>query len=306
MSKLSLVFGLLAAYSQVQANTIPVLYGGIGRGSAVNAGAVIIVDQTTGAGTVVGNPAGTGGLTGLAFDPGLGLLFGTSNNNTTFEGGTSQLLRIGLAGDLIGSPVNVTDAGSPIGLNDLAIQPSTGLLYGTSIITTTFTNTIYTLDKVTGVATFVGNTGITGATLAFAPNGNLYMTSAEFNPDGSFLAGFLNTVDPLTGAVLSTSAPFTTAHVGGLAVRPDGVIFASGGMPGDIYTLSPSGTETLVGLTGVGGVGDLAFAVPEPSTFTLLAIGSFVLFLGRNRFAARRTGVERARELPVEDTHIRA
>lgn len=293
MSKLSLVFGLLVAYSQVHADTFPILYGGIGRGSAVNAGAVIIVDQTTGSGTVVGNPAGTSGLTGLVFDPGLGLLFGTSNNDETFEGGTSQLLRIGLGGALIGSPIDVTDAGSPIVINDLAIQPSTGLLYGTSISTTTFTNTIYTLDKVTGVATLVGNTGVIGATLAFAPNGDLYMTSAEFDPPGSFLRGFLNTVDPLTGAVLSTSDPFTTAHIGGLGVRPDGVIFASGGMRGDIYTLSLSGTETLVGLTGVGGVGDLAFVVPEPSTFGLLAIASFLLFLGRGRFAARRTGVAR-------------
>jgi hypothetical protein len=60
--------------------------------------------------------------------------------------------------------------------------------------------------------------------------------------------------------VLTTSSPFTQRHVGGLAVRPtDGVIFASGGDEGSIYTLSPTGTQTLVGLTSAGGVGDLAF-----------------------------------------------
>ena len=76
---------------------------------------------------------------------------------------------------------------------------------------------------------------------------------------------FLNTLDPDTAEVLTTSAPFTTAHVGGLAVRPtDGVIFASGGFPSDIYTLSKDGEETFLGLTGFGGVGDIAFT-PLPT-----------------------------------------
>jgi hypothetical protein len=49
-------------------------------------------------------------------------------------------------------------------------------------------------------------------------------------------------------------------------VRPtDGVIFASGGDEGSIYTLSPTGTQTLVGLTSAGGVGDLAFT-PLPTS----------------------------------------
>jgi hypothetical protein len=66
--------------------------------------------------------------------------------------------------------------------------------------------------------------------------------------------------------VLTTSDPFTTEHVGGLAVRPtDGVIFASGGDAGRLWTLSPSGTQTFLGLTNVGGVGDLAFT-PLPTS----------------------------------------
>jgi hypothetical protein len=49
-------------------------------------------------------------------------------------------------------------------------------------------------------------------------------------------------------------------------VRPtDGVIFASGGDEGSIYTLSPTGTQTLVGLTSAGGVDDLAFT-PLPTS----------------------------------------
>ena len=83
----------------------------------------------------------------------------------------------------------------------------------------------------------------------------------------------------------------TLAHVGGLAVRPDdGAIFASGGGAGDIYRLTPAGVETLVGLTGVGGVGDLAFSpavIPEPAGLTLLAAaGLSLLGFSRRRRAA--------------------
>ena len=114
----------------------------------------------------------------------------------------------------------------------------------------------------TVLATFVGETGVLGATLAFGPDGTLYMTSAVFDGD-TFVAGYLNTVNPATGAVLTTSDPFYLAHVGGLAVRPtDGVIFASGGMPGDLYTLSQTGTQTFIGLNGIGGVGDVACIDP--------------------------------------------
>ena len=77
-----------------------------------------------------------------------------------------------------------------------------------------------------------GDTGVIGATVAFGPDGTLYQNSAIFD-DVGFVAGYLNTLDPDTGAVLTTSDPFTQAHVGGLAVRPtDGVIFASGGDAG--------------------------------------------------------------------------
>jgi hypothetical protein len=124
------------------------------------------------------------------------------------------------------------------------------------------------------VATFIGDTGVIGATLAFGPDGTLYQTSAEFDPPGTFQGAFLNTLDPATAAVLTTSEQFTV-HIGALAVRPtDGVIFASSGMPGDIYTLSRDGVLTLVGNTGAGGPGDLAFT-PVPTDKTQCKSGGW-------------------------------
>ena len=241
------------------------LYGGIGRGSAFNPGALISINQDTGLGTLVGHPDSVPGLTGLVFDIS-GALYGTTISGMLGTGRFSTLVRIDPGtGAQIGPALTITANDLPISITDLALQPGTNTLYGTSLSEDDFINSIYTIDPATGVATLIGRTGVIGATIAFGPDGTLYQTSAVFD-DMGFVAGYLNTLDPDTGAVLTTSDPFTQAHVGGLAVRPtDGVIFASGGDAGDIYTLSPSGTQTLVGFTSVGGVGDLAFT-PLPTS----------------------------------------
>jgi hypothetical protein len=241
------------------------LYGGIGRGSPLNPGAVITINQDTGAGTLVGHPDSVPGLTGLVFDIS-GTLYGTTISGPLDTGRVSNLVRIDPGtGAQIGPAVPITADDQPISITDLALQPGTNTLYGTRLHEDDFTNSIYTINPTTGVATLIGNTGVIGATLAFGPDGTLYQTSAVFDDDG-FVAGYLNTLDPDTGAVLTTSDPFTQRHVGGLEVRPtDGVIFASGGDEGSIWTLSPTGTQTFVGLTSVGGVGDLAFT-PLPTS----------------------------------------
>jgi len=241
------------------------LYGGIGRGSPLNPGAVITINQDTGAGALVGHPDSVPGLSGLVFDIS-GTLYGTTISGMIGTGRFSELVRIDpRTGEQIGAAVTITANNLPISITDLALQPGTNTLYGTSISEDDFINSIYTIDPATGVATLIGRTGVIGATIAFGPDGTLYQTSAIFD-DVGFVAGYLNTLDPETGAVLTTSDPFTTEHVGGLAVRPtDGIIFASGGDAGRLWTLSPSGTQTFLGLTNVGGVGDLAFT-PLPTS----------------------------------------
>ena len=241
------------------------LYGGIGRGSPLNPGALITVNQDTGAGTLVGHPDSVLGLTGLVFDIS-GRLYGTTISGTLGTGRFSELVRIDpRTGERIGPAVTITANNLPISITDLALRPDTNTLYGTSLSEGDFINSIYTIDPASGVATLLGRTGVIGATIAFGPDGTLYQTSAIFD-DVGFVAGYLNTLDPDTGAVLTTSDPFTQEHVGGLAVRPtDGVIFASGGDEGRLWILSPTGTQTLLGLTSVGGVGDLAFT-PLPTS----------------------------------------
>jgi len=215
------------------------LYGGIGRGSPLNPGALITVDQETGTGAFVGHPESVSGFTGLVFDIS-GALYGTTISGPLGTGRFSELVRIDPGtGAQIGPAVPITADGQPISITDLALRPSSNTLYGTSLGEDDSTNSIYSINPANGVATL--------------------------NEVG-FVAGYLNTLDPDTGAVLTTSDPFTQRHVGGLEVRPtDGVIFASGGDEGSIYTLSPTGTQTFVGLTSAGGVGDLAFT-PLPTS----------------------------------------
>ena len=270
----------------------PLLVGGIGFGSPINRGRIISISEMTGSGALLPG-AGVGsnaGLTGLTFDASGGL-YGSTVGNPVFADPTSgspTLIQLDPMGSLL-STVPITFGDNPLEVVDLAAQPGTGLLYGASFTSAVPGTSLYTIDRTTGVATLVGATGVIGVTLAFAPSGTLYMSSATFGASGQ-TGSFLHTVDPTTAMVTGTMpiAPLPSGnlvHVGGLAVRPtDGVLFASGreatvSQRGDIYTLSTTGAAILLGSTGVGEVGDLDFApIPEPANSLLL--GSALAALG--------------------------
>jgi len=282
------------------------LFAGIGFGSSVNRGRIITVIEATAAGTTlpgqgVGPDAGLNGLTFVAS----GALYGSAIGNPVFadpEIDAPMLVRFDPATGQSLLSVPITFGGAPLEVLDLAAQPGTGLLYGTSFASTIPGSSIYTIDETSGQATLVGATGVIGVSLAFAPGGTLYMSSATFSDTGLQTGSFLHTVSPLTATILSTVAiaPLPSGnfvHIGGLGVRPtDGALFAAGreatvSQRGDIYRLSTTGTATLVGSTGVGEVGDLAFTpIPEPTTLLLLSMG----LLGVGAAKRRRQGRTKA------------
>jgi len=244
------------------------LYGGIGRGST-DRGELISINQTSALGTFVGAGASDPvvGITGLAFDTSGQLFAATINAPVDAAIVRTALIRLnpitGAQNALIGTIKLANN--TPIVITDLAIQPESDVLFGIGINPSNFQTSLYRIDSGTAIATLVGPTDTEVDAIAFAPDGTLYGEAAIFDETGLvFLNGFLITVDPATGATLTSAGPFST-HLGGMAVRPtDGVIFASGGGPSDIYTVSSNGVLTFLGLTGFGGVGDIAFT-PLPT-----------------------------------------
>jgi hypothetical protein len=237
-----------------------VLFGANGPQGDATAGNLITIDQTTGAGTFVGDPVTPGGVSGLVFSAG-GVLYGTTING---QGSTSSLITIDPATGALVSTVGAIG----ISIGDLAYNPVTGLLYGirSNADGADLGGELYVIDTSTGVATRVGDTGVrVGGGIAFTVDGRLFQ--AEFA---------LNELNPATATVISSVS--LTQYYDGLAIRSDGVIFGTRTrLEADaVYTISYTGAETLVGNTGIGFLSDLAFQpqqVPEPGTLLLLGFG---------------------------------
>src|SRR5438132_3469389 len=253
-------------------NLTTVLYGGNGGHSnadSINDGSLVIIDQANASTTLVGYPNGVARLTGLAFDS-TGKLFGSTQPPGGFPPppppSTSTLVTINPAnGALTSNPATITagSGGPAISIADLADQPGTDTLFGVRGPNDANNGQgfLYTINKTTGVATFIGDTHAFFASIAFAPSGTLYEAAADLNfMTGNVINLRFMTVNPSNGAIL-TSIP-TSQLFGALGVRPtDGVVFGGNGDSHQIYTINPTtGVATLVGDTGQNFVGDLAFS----------------------------------------------
>ena len=85
MKRFSLVaLGLVLSLSTIHASVT--MYGGNGghgNGDSINDGSLVTIDQTTGAVTLIGHPAGVSRISGLAFDL-TGALFATTLGGRRF------------------------------------------------------------------------------------------------------------------------------------------------------------------------------------------------------------------------------
>lgn len=280
---------------------IVIMYGGLGghaNGDSINDGALAIVNQATAAVSIVGHPAGVARLSGLEFDS-TGALFGATQNNVAFPPptlkGPSNLVRLDPLTGATLYTVAIKDAtGREINIADLAVQPGTNILFGiSSDIGGLGAGELFTIDKITGLATLVGTTDDFFASIAFAPDGTLYMfaQTLTFGPNGPiFGPPELEILNPSNAAELS--AVPTSQFYGAFGIRPtDGVLFAGNGDGGAgiaaLFTVNPNtGVATLIGPTGRNFIGDLAFqVVPEPGTLVLLGLGLAGLGFSRRKKA---------------------
>jgi hypothetical protein len=305
------VLPVLALAPGADAGAAPVLYAGGATQKAADpalAGSVCLLDPATGDLTFLGDPTPTPGvgLSGLAFTPG-GRLYGTTASGPRVA--TSDLLEIDpVTGGLVANLGTILVGGEAVKISDLAAQPGTGVLFGVSATFdagSTPTAHIYTIDPLTGAATFVFDTGrVFGGGIAFTPAGELLQATFltdTLEPRSDRVPGLIR-YDPATGLVLGTVAlnsPFYSFP--SLEVHPtDGTVYATGTYEDpdlgvsilDLFvTIDPAtGVVNEIARTG-DRLSDLAFrpaAVPGPSGLVLAATAGLAGLAGLAR--RRRPG----------------
>ena len=259
--------------------------------ASANDGALATVDQTNGNVAIVGHPAGVSRITGLAFDS-LGDLFASTTGGTPFPPPPngpqlSDLLQLNPANGQLILEVPITSGGIQLSIADLAMQPGTNVLYGVSSPNGTGApGQLYTINAKTGVATPVGAPQSFFDSIAFAPNGTLYETIADFAGMGP-INPHVQVLNPATGAPVGgpVATNFFFSALGGGTDNTS--LFAGTGDQSGLYLLNPAtGVATLLGNTGPNFVGDYALGpVPEPAEAGVLALSLLLLARRRRRRA---------------------
>ena len=210
------------------------------------------------------------GITGLAFHPTTGVLYGSSANAdpltaaklVTIDPATGQVTLIGLF-----------NAGNPgtraATMTDLAFDAN-GNLYGVGSVGGP---QLFSINIATGKATQVGATGLTSTTgggLAFAPDAILY---------GTPTSGRFGTYDITTGAFTNIANPVKPAGggYGALAFDENGILYGlnvgSGTPPpSHLVTIDPAtGAVTDIGAS-LDQLDAIAIRVPEPASAAAAAM----------------------------------
>src|SRR6476469_3539619 len=180
---LSFLFGILACAANANAGT---LYAATSAGGP---GELYVINQATGAVVQDVGPLNDAlstnyPITGLAFSPVTGLLYGSTGNAGTVDGILVKInpatALVTVVGPFNAGPVNSN--GSPATMADIAFD-SAGNLYGVGSIGGP---DLYSINVVTGQATPIGpngaTTSTTGGGIAISPGGIFYgtPTSARF------------------------------------------------------------------------------------------------------------------------------
>lgn len=225
-------------------------------------------------------------VTGLAFHPTTGILYGSTGNSP--EATAARLITINPATALV-TVIGEFNPGNPgdrdATMADIDFDPTTGTLYGVGSVGGP---QLYSINVATAQATLIGGTGLTSTTgggLAVSSTGTFYgtPTSARYG-----------TYNKTTGAftlIANPAKPAGGGAYGALSFDPDtGVLYGLNVGPG-----SPPPTHLVTINASTGLVTDLGASVasldaiaftPEPATMTLLLPGAIALSIRYRR--ARR------------------
>lgn len=221
-------------------------------------------------------------VTGLAFNPISGLLYGSTGNSVA--GTAAKLVTINpltAQVTVIGS-FNVGNAGNPATMADLAFD-SAGNLYGVGSVGGP---QLYSINLLTGQATVIGGTGLTstsGGGVAIGAGGIFGTpTSTRFGTYNSGTGAFSNIANPnkpLGGAYAALDFDGNTLY--GLDLGPGPDLFSH------LVTIDTA-TGAVTDLGGsVSSLDAIAFnSVPEPSSAALIL--GFVALAGLMKARARK------------------
>ena len=279
--------GALTA-SQKQANA-GVIFGTTAAGSL---GHLYTINSATGA--MAGDIGATNDaigtnypITGLAFHPTTGVLFGSTGNSVTATAATLVTIDpatalVTVIGTFDAGPVN--SSGVPSTMTDLAFDP-TGNLYGVGSIGGP---QLYSINPLTGKATVVGASGLTGTSggaLAIDGAGTIYgsPTSTRFgtyNATSGVFTNIANPVEPTGGGAWAA-----------LDFDENGVLYGlnigSGSPPATALATfnKTTGVVTNIGAS-LSSLDAIAIMVPEPGSAGVMLIGGAAALTLRSR---RRT-----------------
>jgi len=265
----TLFLGVVALAPSAEAGT---LYAARAAGSA---GQLYILNAANGA--VVQNVGPTNDalganypITGLAFHPTTGVLYGSTGNSEAAA--AAKLVSINMAtaqvtviGSFNAGPVNT--GGTPSTMADIGFDAA-GNLYGVGSIGGP---QLYSINTGTGQATVIGGTGLTSTS-----GGGLAIVGSAFY--GTPTSTRFGTYDSGTGAYTNITNP--TRPLGGAYAALDydsGLLYGLNLGPGPaldtrLVTFNPAtGAVTELGASGTA-LDAIAFYVPEPGTLGLLSL----------------------------------
>jgi hypothetical protein len=244
-------------------------------------GELYILDATTGAMIQDIGPLNDAGganysVTGLAFHPTTGVLYGSTGNANTAAVATLVTInpttaQVTVVGPFLAGPVNTS--GTPTTMGDLAFDVG-GNLYG---VATIGGPNLYSINAATGQATLVGPNGVATSTTG----GGLAISATRIAAFyGTPTASRFGTYDGVTGAYTNIANPAKPVGGGYGALDFNGSVLyglnvGSGSPPPTVLVTidTTTGAVTNVG-PSLASLDAIAFRpIPEPGTLALLAAG---------------------------------
>lgn len=222
-------------------------------------------------------------VTGLAFHPGTGVLYGSTGNSNTAAQATLVTINPSTALVTVIGAFNagpVSSGGNPSTMADLAFDVA-GNLYGVGSVGGP---DLYSINIVTGKATLVGangaSTSTSGGGLAISTGFTFYgtPTSSRFGTYNSGTGAYTNIANPAkpAGTGAYTALDYDGSILYGLNTGP------GSSPPTHLVTIDQTGAVTDLGAS-VNSLDAIAFQVPEPMSIFLASLGLFVMMPFRGR-----------------------